>query len=363
MKLKKENFNKKVDVDVITYSYRCNETDFFMVISGGLNRQIAVFSGSEDKREKEKITEDALEAWNYFEDLLEECQPEQSNNLANNPQANQSIIPYLAITNAPVGTYKGCLFAIKDNEQVKIFEFTLSKNALPDIIPDTVFEMDWKSEDVAMLLKCEVILKKVDDVVFEEDKSAKVFLFIPKSIPTQGGEEAGQEAGDGEGDGEGEKGEGKGKGKGKPDDSDKAKADKEAAQKSDAADKEKADADRKAAEDKEKADSGEGKGDKGDSKDDSGEGKGEDESSDENGESGDNKLDGDGAGYSGDGNKYSFSELIQKLSDSTEVPPSNLISSFRTAENGELFLLTNNFEKIKKDNVKILKVMTQNVIF
>jgi len=47
--------------------------------------------------------------------------------------------------------------------------------------------------------------------------------------------------------------------------------------------------------------------------------------------------------------EVNFSDTIQKISESTDVPPSILTGVFRSVANGALFLETNNFEKIKQD--------------
>ena len=66
---------------------------------------------------------------------------------------------------------------------------------MPSKIPNDVFVVNWSDEEVNMMLKCEIAMKEFD-IVFEEDKEKKVFLFIPKSIVNQGGEKGGEEGGD-----------------------------------------------------------------------------------------------------------------------------------------------------------------------
>jgi hypothetical protein len=43
------------------------------------------------------------------------------------------------------------------------------------------------------------------------------------------------------------------------------------------------------------------------------------------------------------------SVIIEQLSDSTDIPESIIVSTFRNVSIGESFLLANNFSKIKKD--------------
>ena len=213
MKLKKENFNKSVNGETITYSYECEGMKFFIVSSGGRNdRKISVYKEVEGKKEEELNTSDSLEGWNHFEKLLEECSPEQSSSggFDKNPQQNPNILPLLAIERMSDGRYQGCLFAqLEDKTQVKIFDFFVDSDAMPSVIPNDVFIVDWSDEEVNMMLKCEIAMKK-SDIEFEEDKQKQVFLFIPKSITAQGGGKDGEEE-DGEGEEqEGEEGKEKG---------------------------------------------------------------------------------------------------------------------------------------------------------
>ena len=187
MKLKKENFKKEgVDGDLL-YTYTCNGTDFKMGVWGyeESDRTISVWKGEEAKKE----FKDVLDAWNYFEELLKECQPEQesSGGYMKDPQQNPNILPLLAIHYG-----KAKLFALlNDGSQVVVFEFSISVTTMPSQITDSPFVVDWSNQDVPDILKCEVLMKKYD-LSFEDDPSADVFLFIPKSIVSQGGDEGGQ---------------------------------------------------------------------------------------------------------------------------------------------------------------------------
>ena len=366
MKLTKENFTKTIEGDIVRYSYNCNDTNFYLELVGkNKGRNINVFKGSLEDRQEQLTTKDTLEAWNYFEDLLKVCSGEQGSsggdNLGKNPQQNPNILPLLAIGNTNGAFTKITMFALlEDKTQQKIFDFEVDSSKMPQPIPNSVFTVDWSGEDVTQLLKCEVLLKEFDGLTFEEDPSKKVFLFIPKSISNQGGEEGGntqkgqgepsdEKGGDGEptdedgGDGEptdkkGENGKpkkGKGKG-GEPTD-------------------------------EEVEDGGDGeptdkKGENGKPTDEEVEDGGDGEPTDkkgkpteQKGEQGDEKGDeetisGDGGGQKGD-KKVDFPETIQQLADSTDgdYNPSELLNIFRNTESGEAWLATNNFPKIKKD--------------
>jgi hypothetical protein len=183
---------------------------------------------------------------------------------------------------------------LDDKKQKKVFDFKVSVDTMPQPLPDVVFEVDWSGEDITQFLKAEVLLKRFEDVKFEEDPDKKVFLFIPKSLITQGGEEGGNT-------GKGNKGE-----NGKP-------TDKEGEPKDDEpkSDEPPSGVNGKPTEDK---------GDK------------EDRQS--------------GKGQMG---KMNFSDTIQELSKSTKKNPSSIIGFFRSVGSGESWLSLNNFPKIKND--------------
>jgi hypothetical protein len=365
MKLTKESFNKTIDGDIVRYSYNCNDTNFYLELIGkNLGRNIKVFKGSLDDRQEELTTKDTLEAWNYFEDLLKVCSGEQGSsggdNLGKNPQQNPNILPLLAI-GATLGGFRTItMFALlEDKTQKKIFDFEVAESTMPQPIPTSVFTVDWSSQDITQLLKCEVILKEFDDVTFEEEPSKKVFLFIPKSISNQGGEEGGNTE----------------KGQDEP-----SEQDGEGGQPSnEKGDKEPQNKDQKAKPSK----GGEQTDEKGEPTDEKGEngkptkGEGEDtETTDEGGQGGDgepieqgdedgkpsneqgendkpteNKQDGEMQSGKSKMTKLDFSQIIQQLADSTDgdYRPSELLSIFRNTESGEAWLATNNFPKIKKD--------------
>ena len=389
MKLKKENFNKSVNGDTITYSYECNGNNFFIVSSGGRNsRQISVYKEVEGKKEEEFNTSDSLEAWNRFEELLEECSPKQgsSGGFAKNPQENPNILPLLAIKRLSDGKYEGSLFAqLDDKTQVKIFDFVVDSDAMPSSIPSDVFVVDWSEEEVNMLLKCEIAMK-TSDVVFEEDKDRQVFLFIPKSITNQGGDKGGEDGGDEDGEPTGEDGkpsDKKGKGKptdeeGEPTDEDGEPTDEEGKptdKKGKPTDKkgkptdedgEPTDEDGEPTDEKGKPSDKKGKptDKKGKPSDEDGEPTDEDgEPTDEDGEPTDEKgkpTDKEGEEKeskelqsSGDSSigkaRVDFGETIQKISEVSGVPTSSVVTFFRTENMGEAFLRGQNFSKIKQE--------------
>lgn len=365
MKLNKENFTKTIDKDIVRYSYNCNDTDFFLELVGqNQDRNINVFSGSLDDRKDLITTKSSLEAWNHFENLLNVCSGQQGSsgggNLGKNPQQNPNILPLLAITGTNGGMTKIALFAVMDDKtQTKLFSFEVSSSTIPQPLPQNVFTINWTDEDVTQLLKCEVLLKEYDAITFEEEPNSKVFLFIPKAIANQGGEEGGNTEG---GDEDGEPGE---DGKPQKDKGDKKRTNKD--QKAKPSDEPGEDGeptdepgedgeptnkptDKKGkptdepAEDKEPTNE---KGEKG-------------EPSDEEGEPGEegqpqDKPDEDGEEKESKGQNreipLDFSQTIQQISDSTDgdYSPSELLNIFRSVRTGEVWLTSNNFSKIKRD--------------
>ena len=347
MKLKKENFNKSVNGDTITYSYECNGNNFFIVSSGGRNsRQISVYKEVEGKKEEEFNTSDSLEAWNRFEELLEECSPKQgsSGGFAKNPQENPNILPLLAIKRLSDGKYEGSLFAqLDDKTQVKIFDFVVDSDAMPSSIPSDVFVVDWSEEEVNMLLKCEIAMK-TSDVVFEEDKDRQVFLFIPKSITNQGGDKGGEDGGDEDGETTGEDGkpsDKKGKGKptdeeGEPTDEDGEPTDEEGKP----TDKKGKPTDKKGKPSDEDGEPTDEDGEPTDEKGKPTDKEGEEKESKELQSSGDSSI-----GKA----RVDFGETIQKISEVSGVPTSSVVTFFRTENMGEAFLRGQNFSKIKQE--------------
>lgn len=363
MKLTKESFNKTIDGDIVRYSYNCNDTNFYLELIGkNVGRNIKVFKGSLDDRQEELTTKDTLEAWNYFEDLLKVCGGEQGSsggdNLGKNPQQNPNILPLLAI-GATLGGFRTItMFALlEDKTQKKIFDFEVAESTMPQPIPTSVFTVDWSGQDITQLLKCEVILKEFDDVTFEEEPSKKVFLFIPKSISNQGGEEGGNTE-KGQGEPSNEDGEG-----GQPSDE---KGDKESQKKDQKAKPSKGGepSDEKGEPTDEKGENGKPSKDQGEDTEPTNEKGGDAEPSGEDGEDGEssdeqgenakpneNNQDDEMKGGKSNDKKVDFSQTIQQLANTTdgEYNPSELLSIFRNTESGEAWLASNNFPKIKKD--------------
>ena len=199
MKLNKENFIKMEHDGGMLYQYVCNETDFFLFVKGrGARKEISVFKGSVDSRVEEFKTNDSLEAWNHFEEMLKVCEPQQgsSGGFKKNPQETPQILPLLAIKQDGDG-FNVILFGqVTNGEQVTAFDFFVSGAALTYPFPNKVFTVDWSNEEIPALVKCEVILKMFLDVKFKEDEERDVFLFIPKSIVQQGGEKGGETQGE-----------------------------------------------------------------------------------------------------------------------------------------------------------------------
>jgi hypothetical protein len=199
MKLNRDNFIKMEYEGGMLYQYVCNETDFFLYVKGkGDGKQMSVFKGNVDNRQEEFTTNNTLEAWNKFEEYLTICEPQQgsSGGFARNPQQDPSVLPLLAIKRLDSGAFKVALFAqLDETQQVTAYEFEVSSDALTYPFPTKVFVVDWKDEEIPSLFRCEVLLKKYSDVEYQEDSEMEVFLFIPKSIINQGGEEGGDTSG------------------------------------------------------------------------------------------------------------------------------------------------------------------------
>jgi hypothetical protein len=357
MKLNKENFNKTIEKDIVRYSYNCNDTNFYLELVGkNKGRNINVFSGSLDDRQNLLTTTDSLQAWNHFEDLLKVCGGEQGSsggaNLGNNPQQNPNILPLLAIGDSVGGYTQVTLFAImEDKTQTKVFDFNVESNTLPTSIPKSVFIANWQDQDIPQIFKCDVLLKEFDGVTFGEEPTKKVFVFIPKSMVNQGGEEGGntQEGQEGEGESEGEGKEGEGNGGGGQEGEEKEGQEGSGGEGQETEEGE--------GEGEGEAQEGEG-GSEGEGEAQEGEGEGQESEQTQSGE-GEAKEGQPKQTQEDDGGteppknqtKVDFGQTIQQLANSTngEYSPSELLSIFRNAQSGELWLLGNNFNKIKKD--------------
>jgi len=343
MKLNRDNFKKTTTPDDrVMYQYTCNEQNFYLVY-GYVNgkRMIKVWSGEENMLLDDDLGftfDNTLDAWAKFEELLEVCAPKQSSSggFKNNPQENPNILPLLAIGDIKDNNKRDVTFFVQldDNSQTSVYTFEVESNLLPSTLPkDKAFVVDWTSIEAPMLFKSEILMKNFDKVKFEEQPDKLVFLFIPKNIVNQGGEEGGNTDG-GDGDGEGQPMPSNKKG----DEKDK-KGDDEGGQK------------------------GDDKGDeKGDEKGGEGDEKGGEEKDEEEGDEKPSNKAGEGEGDSQQKDEYAkpsdegqkqdlkvdFGDSIMRISDITGEPPSVVSRFFSKKNSGALFLQTNKFTEIKR---------------
>jgi hypothetical protein len=354
MKLKRENFKKVKVNNVMTYSYECNDIVFYLQVDGDskANRKIYVFKGSPDDKQELFETTDSLEAWNKLEEYLTACQPEQSSSggFKNNPQQNPSILPLLAIRRIENGNMSVIVFADVDGNQIELMNFEVELDSMPSIIPDNIFLVDWKDQEIPTIFKCEVVMKKINNIIFKEDDTRSVFLFIPKSIVEQGGEESGNtEAGE-EGEESEEKGE-KGE-KGKKQEKGEKGQEQEAEKGEQGEEGEQGDENKEGEQEKEAKESESKKGKEKENKlgeESEGQSSKESEQESKSDEEGENqeKENQDLKNKPNDLKEKSFSEIITTISDITNTSPSTIINVFRNESLGETWLLTNNFKEIK----------------
>ena len=311
MKLNRENFTKQEYDGGTLYNYVCKETNFYLLVKGkGSRKEISVFKGDVDNRGEEFKTTNTLEAWNKFEEMLVACDGSQgsSGGFAKNPQQNTQMLPLLAIKrNDDNGTFAVTFFALLgDQTQTSVMAFEIGANALIYPYPKKVFVSDWINEEIPAIFQCEVIMKRYEEIVFAEDPDTDVFLFIPKSIVTQGGDQGGEPDGEGGGD-----------------QSDINEDDGEPS-------------------DEEGGNSGGGEG----------------EPTEDDGEPSDEEGGNSGGGDyepSDDGGKtkvntpIDYSDIINRIAVITDNEPSTINSVFRTVNTGETFLLLNNFTDIKSE--------------
>lgn len=347
MKLLRENFKKEgVDGDVI-YTYTCNDTDFKLGVWGydESNRVIYVWKGDEPKKE----FKDVLEAWNYFEELLKECEPQQqsSGGYMKNPEQDPSVLPLLAINGNKVVLF----VLLGDGKQVSVFDFSISSSAMPSSISDAPFVVDWVNENVPDLVKCEIIMKKYD-LVFEDDGSADVFLFIPKSIVSQGGQEGGgtedeepkEKVHKEDGEPTDEEGGTPSGEDGEPTDEDGEPTDEDGEPTDEDGEPKDEDGGTPSGEDEEPTDEDGGtpSGEDGEPTDEDGEPTDEDETPPSD------IKDSESGGFKTQINKGDFSQLMQQLSACTGIQISVLVSAFRSVNAGVAFLSSTNFTKLKE---------------
>jgi hypothetical protein len=200
MKLKKQDLIKQIlDDGTALYEYTCKKEEdgqevvnrFYIRASGaGATRNIFVYKNSEfyDNFQNIYSTNDNIQAWNKFEELLEECAPKQdsSGGFMKNPQNNPNVLPLLAFTDIQRIWDVSFFVMLDTGEQAVVDRFTIPINNFPAAPNDDVFSVDWSNvNDIPDLFKCEVIFKKFEKAKFEESPQASVFLFIPKNIMQQ----------------------------------------------------------------------------------------------------------------------------------------------------------------------------------
>jgi hypothetical protein len=202
MKLKKEDFNKTINPDgSVSYDYTCKDNTYHIRVVGyGVDRTMFVYKNDEFDTDLQNVfsTKDNLLAWEEFERQVNACnpKPQSSGGFKKNPQANPFALPLLAIKfDTNISKWK-IVFFLQVNSgqqvgQVNMMDFTLESNEFTMPIGNAISEVDWTNYNVPDIFKSVIMLKKFDKVVFEEDQDADVFLFIPKSIiqPPQGGGE------------------------------------------------------------------------------------------------------------------------------------------------------------------------------
>jgi len=201
MKLNEKDFVKSTDDNYITYQYSCNDNVFYLKIDV-FTSTIYVYKNDEwdvttDPQAGDDVvfkTRDYVQAWNKFEELVLACAPQQqSSGGFSNPQNNPKLMPLLAIKE----TYDKLIctfFVLLDNgtqQEIESFEIDKTDFTLPGNWRTDVFIADWSNLLVPKLFKSEILFKKFDDIVFESDPDAFVFLFIPKNILQQSGEDEG----------------------------------------------------------------------------------------------------------------------------------------------------------------------------
>jgi hypothetical protein len=199
MKLNEKDFVKSADDNYITYQYSCNGNVFYLKIDVWTNT-IYVYKNDEwdvspDPQTGDGSifkTRDYIQAWTKFEELVLACAPQQqSSGGFSNPQNNPKLMPLLAIRE----TYDKliCVFFVlldDGNQQtIEMFEIDKADFTLPSNWQTEVFVADWSNLSVPKLFKSEILFKKFDDIVWETDPDALVFLFIPKNILQQSGED------------------------------------------------------------------------------------------------------------------------------------------------------------------------------
>jgi len=384
MKLSKENFRKSVTSDgAVLYTYECEGNSYNIRIDGtGSNRLVSVYKNDEYTTNFQDVfkTTDNVVAWSKLEEMLDECSAEQSSSggYMKNPQANPQALPLFAVTKDG-SDYKVVCFLQTDKEQVVVGEFSVTKFEFDN---NSVFELDWSDQQIPDFFKCVVLFKRYENVVFEANPEARVFLFLPTSIasnnPDDGGDateqggkteevvqkrkQKGEDKGEKEDgqkpmqqpspdeggepsdeDGEPTKEKGKPSGKGKPTDEEgePTKEKGKPSGKGKPTDEEGEPTDEKG----EPSDKGKPTDEEGEPTDEKGQPSDEEQDEKRKGKpaQGDEEM--------GGGKRKEFvpTDVLEKLSNSVNMNPSVVRSFFKRVNSGETFLLTNNFNKIKSD--------------
>jgi len=387
MKLKKENLKKITSpTGDLLYTYEYDGNSYCIRVEGtGGSRIVYVYKNDEYVTNKAGIfsTADSLEAWRKFEDMVAENDKSQSSSggFKNNPQSNPKILPLLAI-NQSGADVDVTLFALaEDGSQHELAKFKIDKKdfVLKGDYKKEIVSTDWSNLDVIEFLKCKIAMRLYDKVVFEADREALVFLFIPESIMEQGGQDSsgGEEGSEGlmteeqkkearsSKSKKGKKGEKKEDGE-ESDDSKEKGEEEESDSKTDGGEKseeEKEDAkkenkggDKNDDKTGEESDDKEGdENEKGDDKNKEGD-KREEESSEDGDES--DKSDSDGSNDSRSSDSGSMgkpksdikpTELIDKLSKDFGMEQDLFLSFFRKVDKGEEFLIENDFESKREE--------------
>lgn len=195
MKLESKNYKKQVlGGGVIIHTYTCNDKEFHIRIERSGVKYIYQGNDFPDDMNKVKATNDNVEAFTLFEEMVAECNKREdddpANNFKNNPRETPGIIPLLAVKKQGA-TVKFSLFGYEESsgQQVSAMDFELPESSfsLPKNYKTSFFEKDFSNENVPDFFKCEIIFMFYDKVLFEADPDAEVFAFIPKAMTTQGG--------------------------------------------------------------------------------------------------------------------------------------------------------------------------------
>ena len=202
MKLDRANFSKEQIGNDLYYYYKCQGMTFVMKVYYDSGRKIDVYQLGDDGNAVNPTSFDNnQDAWNHFEQLVDACSPQQQSagGFKNNPTNNPKILPLLAITNNGSGNKMDVVVFVSEinsGEQVRLFDFQIDYD--PEIKnQSSSFVVDWKNQEVPDILKSDVIMRFMDDIVLLDGNGKEmVFVFAPVNISSQGGNE---NEGEGEG--------------------------------------------------------------------------------------------------------------------------------------------------------------------